>query len=410
MKYLLVLLMLVFFISCWKMAGKLPDSVENLDTASTINNAQCQLLVSQDDRHPGCMPGVLTSVNYNNGQSTAYDADARLLCEAVCSAMWLNRDSPAEVWPSGLGEQSSPICPSVYDDSQTFLATQYINSPLKLAGSYGSAALPSICICGESLMHHDQWQSSFFASNYSHCYNHVSDCGETGVDCGGAGCPACNTIGQGCQDNQDCSSRLQCVTPVATTFEVDPSNSQNWIRVSTPHPEFKGCGKGSDFLLCDNGQKDGLETNVDCGGPTCNACPACSTCVACESCQPCLTSPWLSACSTCPAASSIAASCNTCTSCQTTHANPPSCVVAQDCSPPGCVAPTRTGPLLTLGNYAGCGAPLSSYTSTCSDGVKDGAESDVDCGGGCASCASNKQCISTSDCVSGAVCTNGKCS
>jgi hypothetical protein len=53
--------------------------------------------------------------------------------------------------------------------------------------------------------------------------------------------------------------------------------------------------------------------------------------------------------------------------------------------------------------------------STCSDGILDGDESDVDCGGFCATgltgggeCASTKNCRSASDCSSG-VCNVGKC-
>ena len=46
---------------------------------------------------------------------------------------------------------------------------------------------------------------------------------------------------------------------------------------------------------------------------------------------------------------------------------------------------------------------------TCTDGKKNGAETDVDCGGGaCPKCAGKKGCASGGDCLSG-VCTSGKC-
>ncbi len=45
---------------------------------------------------------------------------------------------------------------------------------------------------------------------------------------------------------------------------------------------------------------------------------------------------------------------------------------------------------------------------TCSDGVKDGNESDVDCGGSCIACVNGKTCGSATDCHSG-VCTMGTC-
>jgi hypothetical protein len=45
---------------------------------------------------------------------------------------------------------------------------------------------------------------------------------------------------------------------------------------------------------------------------------------------------------------------------------------------------------------------------TCSDGAKDGKETDLDCGGTCTPCADGKSCAFASDCASG-VCTAGIC-
>ena len=46
---------------------------------------------------------------------------------------------------------------------------------------------------------------------------------------------------------------------------------------------------------------------------------------------------------------------------------------------------------------------------TCTDGVQDGKETDIDCGGGaCGGCATGKMCGAASDCASG-VCTGGVC-
>ena len=44
----------------------------------------------------------------------------------------------------------------------------------------------------------------------------------------------------------------------------------------------------------------------------------------------------------------------------------------------------------------------------CTDGVKNGTETDVDCGGGCAPCATGKGCDGGSDCASG-LCSGGVC-
>jgi hypothetical protein len=47
-------------------------------------------------------------------------------------------------------------------------------------------------------------------------------------------------------------------------------------------------------------------------------------------------------------------------------------------------------------------------TPTCSDGIKNGNESDVDCGGSCGRCANGKICISRADCT-GALCIGETC-
>ena len=47
--------------------------------------------------------------------------------------------------------------------------------------------------------------------------------------------------------------------------------------------------------------------------------------------------------------------------------------------------------------------------TTCADAIKNGTETDVDCGGGlCPGCAAGKACLAASDCLS-AVCTKGLC-
>jgi hypothetical protein len=46
---------------------------------------------------------------------------------------------------------------------------------------------------------------------------------------------------------------------------------------------------------------------------------------------------------------------------------------------------------------------------SCSDGIKNGAETDIDCGGGaCATCTNGKTCSANTDCAS-AYCSAGAC-
>jgi len=52
--------------------------------------------------------------------------------------------------------------------------------------------------------------------------------------------------------------------------------------------------------------------------------------------------------------------------------------------------------------------PLSAGQGDCDNGVQDGIESDIDCGGACEPCAIEKQCRLARDCVSGR-CGEGIC-
>src|SRR5690242_13711848 len=47
-------------------------------------------------------------------------------------------------------------------------------------------------------------------------------------------------------------------------------------------------------------------------------------------------------------------------------------------------------------------------TANCKDGIKNGTETDVDCGGSCSACQSKQHCLLGTDCVEG-VCTNTTC-
>ncbi|RQS71539.1 YncE family protein [Burkholderia sp. Bp8963] len=95
---------------------------------------------------------------------------------------------------------------------------------------------------------------------------------------------------------------------------------------------------------CTDGMKNGQETGVDCGGPTCVPCNTGQMCLKGSDCQ-----------------SSV-------------------------CSPQGI-----------------CQAP------SCSDNIKNGLETDVDCGGGvCPTCAAGKMCKAGTDCASG-ICGMGIC-
>ena len=139
------------------------------------------------------------------------------------------------------------------------------------------------------------------------CEDGVLSSGETDVDCGGTSCPAC-VVGKSCMSASDCAS-MSC----------DPGQR---ICVS---------------LQCQDGIKNGNETDVDCGGGIC---------------APCATNQ--------------------------------KCIMSQDCLSTFCAVSSK----ICVG-------------SRCQDETKNGSETDIDCGGGCSACAANRACSVAVDCVTG---------
>jgi formylglycine-generating enzyme required for sulfatase activity len=64
-----------------------------------------------------------------------------------------------------------------------------------------------------------------------------------------------------------------------------------------------------------------------------------------------------------------------------------------------------------VGTNAEGGTEASTVPATCNNATKDGAETDIDCGGdACLPCALGKACVANKDCSSGGTCTNKICS
>jgi len=147
------------------------------------------------------------------------------------------------------------------------------------------------------------------------CTDHQKDGAETGVDCGGGTCPACG-LGQACNLDTDCTGgACDAITHACVSSQ------------------------------CVDHQKDGNETDIDCGGGICSACAVGKICIA-----------------------------NT------------------DCTSNACD-----------------GITFTCDTNQCFDHKKDGAETDVDCGGGtCSACAVGLRCSTSLDCQPGHFCNASK--
>ena len=198
---------------------------------------------------------------------------------------------------------------------------------------------------------------------YVTCSNASKDGPETDVDCGGGICAPCAN-GKLCSVAADCSSGI-CTAGACAA----PNNG------------------------CANGILDNAETDIDCGGGTCPTCGPYKRCLVLTDCR-----GGVCTSGTCAATCSDGvqnqdetdvdcggATCSRCS--QGLH-----CTVTSDCA---------------MG-FA-CSAGTCSVTTPCNNGVKDGAETDIDCGGGtCAACATGKTCAVPADC-STAACGNAVC-
>jgi hypothetical protein len=75
-------------------------------------------------------------------------------------------------------------------------------------------------------------------------------------------------------------------------------------------------------------------------------------------------------------------------------------------SPAGTAGSGNSAGSTAVDQGGGGSAPMQ--TDPCANGVKDGNETDVDCGNDCSPCANGKTCVAFSDCSS-VHCVNGTC-
>ncbi|MEW5740674.1 MAG: hypothetical protein AB1938_17230 [Myxococcota bacterium] len=144
---------------------------------------------------------------------------------------------------------------------------------------------------------------------------------------------------------------------------------------------------------CDDGQKNGDESDVDCGG----SCPKCPNGAVCDG--------LANNCASNACDAGVCVPAPACTD-QVTNGDEtdedcggscPKCRVGQACRlPSDCLSGLCNGV---------CQAPVS-----CTDGQKNGDESATDCGGSCPGCPAGLPCTAPSDCAGGLTCgTAGTC-
>jgi hypothetical protein len=260
------------------------------------------------------------------------------------------------------------------------------------------------------------------------CANGTAEAYETDVDCGGNDCrkegKKCGKD-QGCLYNEDCASNTcvahKCTLPpcengTKDTGETDIDCGGSCVAQGKTCGGDKACSADTDCTSgscdgtshtcagCSDGQKNGGETGTDCGGTACVA--AGNTCdlnVACKVDADCTSG-------ICDATSL------TCVSCSDGKKN--GAETATDCGGSKCVAAGKTCALTTAcAADADCASGICDSASnicvSCSDGKKNGRETDLDCGGAdCRAdrkCAIGNGCESALDCEAGATCDSHLC-
>lgn len=234
----------------------------------------------------------------------------------------------------------------------------------------------------------------------------LSTCVSNAVDC--RACRMANLVDnvfRDCDLFDDDTANLSCDTTVPSCDDVKQNQDETDIdcggTVCPACPDGSGCAAGSDCdsdvcignicqaPTCIDVVANGNETDVDCGGAICPTCPDGSNCLGGSDCT------------------SLVCAANMC--------SPANCIdlikngdeTGVDCggSCPGC--PSGQGcndaadclSMVCTGNI--CQPP------SCSDGLMNGDEGDVDCGGtSCAGCPDGGTCNVAGDCNSG-VCSGG---
>ena len=239
------------------------------------------------------------------------------------------------------------------------------------------------------------------------CNDSISNGSETDVDCGGGTCTTCGT-GKGCSNaGRDCQSGV--CTGGACQAPTCSDNVRNGAETATDCgggtcatcDTGAGCSNGArdcqsgvctsnicQAPICSDSVRNGAETDIDCGGGTCTTCGTGKTCSsAARDCTSGVCTAGICQAATCGDGvnngSETDVDCGgSCVSGSTGKCGSGKyCWVANDCVSSVCSVEV-------------CQA------ATCGDGVKNGNETDIDCGGSCSTCANGKVCAGNSDCLS----------
>jgi hypothetical protein len=247
------------------------------------------------------------------------------------------------------------------------------------------------------------------------CNDGVRNGRESGVDCGGATmCPRC-ADGQSCTASSDCANgscdapTMTCMSAAATCSDGIQNSTEtdvdcggtNMAHICSACADGKRCLVDRDCLsgvcvagvcavaTCGDGIRNGGETGVDCGGPTtCRRCLPGEGCTSAMDCENANCDLGMMRCAV------------TTASCGDGILNGSETDV--DCGGACPACPDGAHCRLDADCASGlCGAGICATAASCTDGVQNGNETDVDCGGSCPPCAFGGRCFVSTDCFSG---------
>jgi hypothetical protein len=247
-----------------------------------------------------------------------------------------------------------------------------------------------------------------------HCDDGVKSGSETGIDCGGLACKKC-PAGQPCSGPGDCVTGICSGGTCATALCTDGVQNGSETDIDCGGADCQKCPVGQKCIgdddcrlddcqsgicrdpTCDDGVLNGWESDVDCGGFYCGPCGPGRRCRQ--------FTPQLD-----------------CTSgvCVANVCQAPACPdgvlngaeTDLDCGGPSCSVKCGTGKHCLV--HADCESDAcfggSCQAPACPDTRRNGNETDQDCGGGppCPACPDGWRCLVRTDCQSG-VCTDGEC-
>jgi hypothetical protein len=199
----------------------------------------------------------------------------------------------------------------------------------------------------------------------------------------------CGACGNVCVSGQTCSNGACAGQPLGGACSSNAACASNIC-------DFVSSTCVSNF--CVDQRKDGVETDIDCGGGTCGACAVGKACINDTDCvsNACNFVSHLCMSSQCTdqqkdgAETDVDCGGGTCAACSLGL----KCQVNTDCSSNACDA-----------------ASFTCVNSQCSDHKQDGTETDIDCGGSnsCNRCNVGQMCQVSNDCNPGHVCSSGRC-